>query len=905
MRTTLLVLLVASCSSTPAPTRPPNAAAPAPRVAVTVAISPGDAAPADAAPATPHRCVRSVFPYYDPDADPAADAPPEDGPEDEPAETTAVPDGVDQGDLMTERGFTLDDKLAAINRKRPDAGVCDTRHRDALEAELLKVPTPAPVTAGVRAWDGKRALRFHDLVTKSLALTAAEQQRLARDGVVVPARLGYADFTTAYYDIHRSQLPVYVSVDSILHTVFASHDILVAQLEQNSLIERLDAALGAMHCGLATAAAEYPPEVAADLDLYLTVARSLLARAEVPGELGDATTQAAAPLLRIIEEAGPVETIMLFGRERAFDASQFTPRGHYTADTGLEAYFRAAMWLSRVEMNLVSRDSRSSQPGYAPDPTETPREAVVALALADLAERSGALTDLDALDRAWGAFAGAREDISLRQLLALRKAAGIGRLTERDVPARLRAAVGDGYQRTVNVHPMPNVPRLPAIATVLGPRITSDTRALAARSDDALPPVQGVELGYVLGHDRALAYVPQDPLLRRRLKATRDALAAAPAGDDLYASWLAAIRGLADRPRGALPSFMDRPAFADLRLDSALVAYGQLRHNHVLLAAQYYDQGGCEIPDGYVEPAPATYHALAAYAAKGRAVFAALDPRDASKGGAYYTRLERLMRVLEALSREELANRPLSASARRFLATIVERRIAMASGYMDTFPVATFDGWYLDLYPNVDTALRDAAFVADIATFDKNGQRGIRYLGAKGPRLGVFVIDTGGASRVMVGPVATGFQHTGPLDTRLTDDEATGIAGDAPWAASYTAAAPVAPRLTLEFHRADKAGAARRGRGRGRGAAPDAAPPDTVRIEAPEAIGELELELLDHHFVAMRTMKVTVGAGRTDVRAPQTAHPIEAIRIRRGTFPTRVVLGLGGDGHVELGAPSP
>jgi hypothetical protein len=86
-----------------------------------------------------------------------------------------------------------------------------------------------------------------------------------------------------------------------------------------------------------------------------------------------------------------------------------------------------------------------------------------------------------------------------------------------------------------------------------------------------------------------------------------------------------AIRGLANPTEGQHPSFMDGDAYADLRLDSALTAYGQLRHNHVRISAQMYDEGGCDIPDGYVEPAIESYRALAAYAVKGRQTLSARD----------------------------------------------------------------------------------------------------------------------------------------------------------------------------------------------------------------------------------------------------------------------------------------
>jgi hypothetical protein len=78
------------------------------------------------------------------------------------------------------------------------------------------------------------------------------------------------------------------------------------------------------------------------------------------------------------------------------------------------------------------------------------------------------------------------------------------------------------------------------------------------------------------------------------------------------------VARLAEPPDGVVPSFARRPAYADLRMSSALVGYGQIRHNYVLLAGQGYDAYGCEIPDGYVEPALGTYDALIDYTRRAR-----------------------------------------------------------------------------------------------------------------------------------------------------------------------------------------------------------------------------------------------------------------------------------------------
>ncbi|HEV7554500.1 MAG TPA: DUF3160 domain-containing protein, partial [Kofleriaceae bacterium] len=194
--------------------------------------------------------------------------------EDEPAQSGEFAGG------ENDRGHTLEDKLAAMS-KRPSDGVCDVRLRDRLETGIL-TGSGAGKAILAKAWDHATPPDYLDLVQGALSLTTDEQARLARDGFVVPARLGYDDYTSAYSDIHRGQLPVFVTADSILHAIYISHDQLVAKLEHELLITRLDHALGAMHCALALAAASYPPDVADDLDEYLAVARSLLAGDTVP-----------------------------------------------------------------------------------------------------------------------------------------------------------------------------------------------------------------------------------------------------------------------------------------------------------------------------------------------------------------------------------------------------------------------------------------------------------------------------------------------------------------------------------------------------------------------------------------------------------------------------------------------
>ncbi|HEY3448784.1 MAG TPA: DUF3160 domain-containing protein [Myxococcales bacterium] len=726
----------------------------------------------------------------------------------------------------------------------------------------------APVAS--RAWDKKTPPARLDRVAKRFALSKAELDGLAAHGFVVPARLRYPSYAWALHEVYQSQLPLYVSVDAILHAVFATNDQAIAALERERLAPLTASVLATMQKALAKDPKRYPSEVAGDLDVYLSVARQLL---EAPADAKPG--EQVASLVKKAADAAAMDTVELFGRSRTIDFTQLAPRGHYAGDERLERYFRAAMWLARLEFNLVSRSCRSSQPGSVVDAAETPREAVDALALADLAERSGAMKDLELLDEAWSTLAGRREDVSLKDLLALRKKAGIQGFEIPKTAEVLRAAIGTGFKRTLRTHYMPEgTTELPAIATMFGPRIVADATALMPLLEPATSGrymAGAPDVAYALGHDRALAHLDKElkkfPELRQQLDVARAGLAKAPAGPSLYAAWLAAIRAIAATPKGEQPSFAKSEAFADLRVGSTVAAFGQLRHNYVLMAGQAYDQGGCEIPDGYVDPAVATYEALAEYAEVGLKAFRRIDPSGVSGAEKQFRALAKVLQKLEAISVEELAGRPLSPDHLRWLNDVIE----MSPGSTGAEP--RYSGWYFNLFPSPLIALDRADFIADFQTSGWLGM--VSYAGVEGVRMGVFVIDTGGKPRVVVGPVTRSFWHQGLLARRLNDETARELTDEQrlePWAKSYAVAATSqVPALKLSW-------------------SPGEGDP---RVEEVAVAGkgepvEVTLELMDHHRVAFASQTRMVGAEevrfRFELGEPEASPAIEMIHVHSGAF---------------------
>jgi hypothetical protein len=319
---------------------------------------------------------------------------------------------------------------------------------------------------------------------------------------------------------------------------------------------------------------------------------------------------------------------------------------------------------------------------------------------------------------------------------------------------------------------------------------------------------------------------------------------------DLYSAWLAGVRGLSERPAGIVPSVMQTDGFADLRVASAIAGYGQLRHNFVLVAAPSYDVAGCAIPDGWVDPAIGTYDALLAYAARGAEVSRALG---SSADAKYFERLHTILSVLRRIAADELAGRALTDEEKRFLSMVVE----MVPGSTGGPP--TYTGWYLEMFRSLEEAVDGAGFVADVFTSAHTGE--VAYVGARAPRLGVFVVDSGGPPRAFVGPVASTYEHVGSVEKRLGDADAAKLEHvSSPWSAGVVVAAPAVVRLraTLDM----ESGA--------------------YTIESKEPQAGVVVEALDHHGAVIGS--VTVDAGPKAKSGRIRAKDIDGLRVRAGDF---------------------
>ncbi|HEX7498923.1 MAG TPA: DUF3160 domain-containing protein, partial [Polyangia bacterium] len=239
-----------------------------------------------------------------------------------------------------------------------------------------------------------------------LALDQRELSAYKKNGFVISARQTYPNFFYGYQTIYASDLPIYVSADSILYALHRSTDAILMTVEREYLSGTLQALLAGLRANIATA--DIAGTAQHDLGLLLGVAAGLLdpQAPAIDAEMSDIMAKANA--------AFGVATVWLFGVERTLDFSEFTPRGHYNGDGRLTRYFRAMMWLGRADLRLVD---------VAPDGMRVLVRREIEDVLALLALFTPELrTQWDAIEQVVALFVGEADAMTLPQVQELASA---------------------------------------------------------------------------------------------------------------------------------------------------------------------------------------------------------------------------------------------------------------------------------------------------------------------------------------------------------------------------------------------------------------------------------------------------------------------------------------------------
>ena len=235
-------------------------------------------------------------------------------------------------------------------------------------------------------------------------------------------------FGESYLEIFNSDLPVFVSTDAILHAIHVSYDRILKVVEANNLKNKLSELLSDMHNSMNQLDANYSgnPEMITmlkDVDVYVTVPLLLLGSNALP--FYPDNTPMIDSILTWIENEQAVPSTIFSSTCRVVDWSQFKPRGHYLPDplTGedLGPYFKAMMWLGKIELYLIAP---SSFPVQCPPQTfeDIQRQIIDAFLIRELFDVSNVETKYEEMEEVLSFFVGSPDNVTIDNIDYLKNA---------------------------------------------------------------------------------------------------------------------------------------------------------------------------------------------------------------------------------------------------------------------------------------------------------------------------------------------------------------------------------------------------------------------------------------------------------------------------------------------------
>jgi hypothetical protein len=681
-------------------------------------------------------------------------------------------------------------------------------------ATFIAAHTPADAAQpSALTYDPATATYFAD-IDAALALTAPEKERIAANGFMVSDRLRFPSFGEALLEVHAKDLPILITTDMILQALHASYDAILEQLEREVLFVTVDHVLAATHDALATLDVGGDPDALGalrDADLFVTVARSLLAGLTVPSKGGAGVDDQVADLMAGVA-AEEMRTVEIFGTQRKMDFSQFKPRGHYEGDEVLERYFKAMMWLGRVDFRFMELDPYSGVWAL------NRRQIVAAHLLQQAVVAADQMSGWDRANDLITLMVGPVDYIDMRGVARMAADMGWASLAERvalggvDGEAFTRDLLGGRWgEQMINSHwletnPFSSEPTpLPPSYAFLGQRFVVDSYVFAnvvydnivfegAKVPRVLPdPLDAL---FVLGNDQVLpllapelAKFPYHANLHS-LRYLVDYYEPEFWESNLYNLWLQALRALNAPTTGPqYPEPMRNTAWRDRVINTQLGSWAQLRHDTLLYAKQSYTGGAsCEHPDGFVEPYPEFFgnlETLAAVAGQTLINVPFQSEWAATRLKDFFASWGAKMGELKVMAAKGLAGEAYTAE-----------EIAMLKATINADPGCgepVFSGWYSELFYDYNVADWKPT-IADVHTNPNAGPLpgpNVLHVATGQVNLMVLTSETCEGPEAYVGPVFSYYEVDVPEIRRLADSE---------WKATLeTGTPPARPEWTSSF----------------------------------------------------------------------------------------------------------
>jgi hypothetical protein len=582
------------------------------------------------------------------------------------------------------------------------------------------------------------------------------------------------------YDVYNyctwDASPVFVTTDAVLHTYHVLFDCLLAEIEVRQFVRTLEGLTDALIDGtesLSMGSTEPLTQEALRRNLaYFYVGKKLLRGVGVT--VPESIDELVNAELALIANHDGYHYSPILGEFSKLDYSQFQPRGHYTKNDTLEAYFQTVMWygwtIFTMEPELFGELASR----------HTLQALLLVQLLYTLESEGRSLVDWwSSLYEPTVFFVGKTDDpnvIDYKEIGDLIYGHDFLVLSPDNLAdtSLLNAFMAEAQQL-----PEPAIPNWIYMTYIqytgfrfMGQRFIPDSYMFAhlvypyvGTLDHQRWMPKGLDIMAILGSERA--YTLLDSVYdetsyanySEQLFEFHAEFSDKPSEEwaqNLYWNWLYCLMPLLYEKDSGYPFFMQTLAWADKELLTALASWAELRHDTILYAKQSTSPCGlCPgPPKSYVEPNPHVYARLASLV---RYTRDGLQSRDFLQEG-FQEKLdlfETLLLFLRDVSIKELEDVPLSDA---------EYENIFCFGRIMQYLVSDSDDPQQLWNANVD----DMAVVADVHT-DSNTDRCLEE--GVGYPLEIFVIvHEGGVTRITKGAIFSYYEFGQPIEDRLTDE---------------------------------------------------------------------------------------------------------------------------------------
>jgi hypothetical protein len=578
------------------------------------------------------------------------------------------------------------------------------------------------------------------------------------------------------YDIYNictwDSTPLFVTSDAVLHIYHVLFDYSLSQIEiqkfvttlndlTEALIQQTESQMNLINSSLAKEAAKRNLA-------YLYVAKKLLNGDNVA--VPDSVKNLVDSELSLISAHDGFHYSPILGEFSKLDYSQFQPRGHYTKNDTLKAYFKTMMWYGWTIFTL------EPQKFYDLAKQHTLQSLMFVQMIYTLNFNNRPLEEMwDYIYEPTVFFVGKTDDPNIRDYRIIgEQIYGTDFLTL-SPDSLANEILLNQFMTEAQKLPEPKIPNWIYGTFItykgfrfMGQRFIPDSYMLAHLIDPYVSfryMPKGLDVMTILGSDRAYALLDSvyqqtsfagytDKIAEFKLEFSM--MDPKIWAQNLYWNWLYCLMPLLYEKGAGYPFFMQTLAWSDKELLTALASWAELRHDTILYAKQ--SMTPCCIPPGpprsYVEPNPYLYARLASlvrFTRDGLQSRELLLPEYKGKLELF----EELLLFLKKIAIKELENIPLTTEEYENIYCFGKVMQALVSVVKDPQ-----NPWKMDA--------DDMAIVADVHT-DSNSdlclEEGVGY------PLEIFVIvNEGGYIRMTRGAIFSYYEFSQPIPERLTDE---------------------------------------------------------------------------------------------------------------------------------------